>query len=120
MATLLIVDDSVTVRRALRKMIAENTDHEIVGEASNGIEALAKYHKLEPDLVTLDIAMPQMNGLDCLKRLIAKYPEAKVLMISSLSKKESVVLSLKYGAKSYILKPIEPKKLVETIDAILE
>jgi len=120
MAKILIVEDSVTIRRLIRSIIEKSSEHTVVGEASNGAEAITKYGKLKPDLVTMDIAMPEMNGIVALKKLLAQYPEAKVLMVSSLSKKESVILSLKSGAKGYILKPVNENKFLTTIDSILE
>ena len=120
MAKILIVEDSVTIRRMMRSIIENSSDHLVVGEASNGAEGIEKYGKLKPDLVTMDIIMPEMNGIEALKKLVAQYPGAKVLMVSSLSKKESVILSLKFGAKGYVLKPLDENKFLKAIDSILE
>ncbi|WP_309299320.1 response regulator [Paenibacillus sp. YYML68] len=118
MANLLIVDDSILMRRNLRMMLTE-AGHNVVAEAANGIEAYKEYAKHQPDLVTMDITMPVMNGIEAVKKIIATYPEANVIMISALDQKSMVFEAIQNGAKHYILKPITVEKIVETINEVL-
>ncbi|HZG56995.1 response regulator [Paenibacillus sp.] len=118
MATILIVDDSILMRRNLRMMLTE-AGHEIVGEASNGIEAYKEYVKTMPDIVTMDITMPVMSGIDAVKKIIASYPEANIVMISALDQRSMVFDAIQNGAKHYILKPITAEKVLHTINEVL-
>jgi two-component system chemotaxis response regulator CheY len=87
--------------------------------AENGLEAITKYKELKPDLVTLDIIMPQMNGLEVLKLLKAVDPNVCVVMVSSMSSKQSVTDCVQAGAKNYILKPYEAQKVISVIQKTL-
>ncbi len=115
---ILIVDDSGFLRNALRKIL-EAHGYQVEGMAENGLEAISRYKELKPDLVTLDIIMPQMNGLQTLKMLRSVDPNACVVMVSSMSTQESVMDCLKEGAKNYILKPFEESKVIEVIQKAL-
>jgi two-component system chemotaxis response regulator CheY len=115
---ILVVDDSNFLRTALKKIL-EGHGYEVVGMAENGLEAITKYKELKPDLVSLDIIMPQMNGLETLRLLKTVDPNACVVMVSSLSSKESVTDCITAGAKNYILKPFEEKKVIEVIQKAL-
>ncbi|MFC0214656.1 response regulator [Paenibacillus chartarius] len=119
MATILIVDDSILMRRNLRMLLTE-AGHTVVAEASNGMEAYKEYAKHEPDLVTMDITMPVMDGLESLKKIIVTYPHAKIIMISALDQKNMVFEAIQNGAKHYILKPITLEKILETISLVLD
>lgn len=119
MATILIVDDSILMRRNLKMMLTE-AGHQVVAEASNGIEAYKEYAKHMPDLVTMDITMPVMSGIDAVKKIIATYPAANIIMISALDQKSMVFEAIQNGAKHYILKPITMDKILETIDDVLK
>ena len=107
MVKVLIVDDSVFMRTVIRDMLAKDASIEIVGTASNGLDALEKIQTLSPDLITLDIEMPKMNGLEVLKELrkIKKHP--KVLMLSSLTSKDAEMThdAIRLGADDFMLKP---------------
>ncbi len=118
MATILIVDDSILMRRNLKMMLTE-AGHEVVGEASNGIEAYKEYVKTMPDIVTMDITMPVMSGIDAVKKIIASYPEANIVMISALDQRSMVFDAIQNGAKHYILKPITADKVLHTINEVL-
>jgi two-component system chemotaxis response regulator CheY len=115
---ILVVDDSSFLRNSLKKIL-EDHGYEVVGMAENGLEAITKYKELKPDLVTLDIIMPQMNGLEVLKLLKAVDPNACVVMVSSMSAKQSVTDCVQAGAKNYILKPYEADKVVTVIRKVL-
>ena len=114
----LVVDDSSFLRNSLKKIL-ETNGYEVVGMAENGLEAVTKYKELKPDLVTLDIIMPQTNGLQALQMLRAIDPNVCAVMVSSMSAKESVTDCVKAGAKNYILKPFEEAKVVEVIRKVL-
>jgi len=118
MATVLIVDDSILMRRNLKMMLTE-AGHEVVGEASNGIEAYKEYVKTMPDIVTMDITMPVMSGIDAVKKIIASYPDANIVMISALDQRSMVFDAIQNGAKHYILKPITAEKVLHTINEVL-
>ncbi len=118
MAKILIVDDTLVMRINLRKIL-EDADHEVVGEAENGLKAIEMVDKLKPDLITMDITMPEMNGIDALKKVLKKYPFARVVMISALSQKIKVLEALNLGAKHYIVKPFKKNQVVEIIESVL-
>ena len=115
MASFLIADDSLLSRKILTKMIT-NIGHTVVGESRDGEETFQMYEELKPDIVTLDITMPVMNGIDCLIKIIEKYPHAKVLIITAIGKSSMVLEALKNGAKYYVTKPLDEKKVIEAIE----
>ena len=115
---ILVVDDSAFLRNALHEILRKQ-GFDVVGTAENGLEAISKYRELKPDLVTLDIIMPQMNGLEALKLLRAVDPNVAVVMVSSMSSEGSVTDCLKAGAKNYILKPFDPEKVSAVIEKVL-
>ncbi|PYI52960.1 response regulator [Paenibacillus flagellatus] len=119
MASILIVDDSILMRRNLRMLLTE-AGHEVVAEASNGFEAYKEYVRTQPDLVTMDITMPVMSGLDAVKKIIATYPQANIIMISALDQKSMVFEAIQNGAKHYILKPITIEKILHTVEEVLK
>jgi len=110
----LISDDSNFMRNSL-KAILEKCQCEVVGMAENGIEVVTKYKELHPDLVTLDVIMPQMNGFEALKLLKSIDPAVRVIMVTSMSSKENVVNCINLGAKYYLIKPFDEAKVMETV-----
>lgn len=119
MAKILIVDDSALSRKKLRAIL-EQAGHEISGEACDGAEAYEKYQALSPDLVTLDITMPNVDGISVLKKIMADYPQAKVVMITALGKGDKILEALNAGAKNYIAKPFEDDQLISSINDALK
>lgn len=117
MAKILIVDDSRTSRKILRGIL-EEAGHEIVAEATNGEEGYLKYQELKPELVTMDITMPTMDGLEALK-LIKRDENAKVIMITSAGQKEKMMEAVKYGADEFITKPFADKDVVKAVEDVL-
>ena len=118
MASILIVDDSRTSRKILKEILTE-AGHTVVGEGLNGEEGYLKYKELKPDLVTLDITMPKLDGLEALQ-LIKKYDEnAKVVMITAAGQKEKMIQAIKHGAAEFIAKPYEPDDVKSVIARIL-
>jgi len=91
----------------------------IIGEASNGRQAIEQYDELQPDVVTMDISMPIMSGVEAVQRIITKYPEAKIVMISAVNQKKMVFNAINSGAKHYIIKPIESKKVLCVINEVI-
>ncbi len=117
MLNILLVDDSLIIRRSLRK-IFEDVGHTIVNEAKDGMDGYVKYQKHLPDLVTMDITMPDMDGITSVKKIIAEYPQAKIIMITSHGQENMVIDAIKAGAKGYILKPLNKDKILEIIESI--
>lgn len=115
---ILIVDDSNFARSMLNAILFKH-GYEVVGEARDGNEALEKYEQLKPDLVTMDIAMPHLNGINALKKIIDSFPDAKIVMISSVHSKEIVKSVLLGGALDYVIKPFTKERLLKAIDKAL-
>ena len=117
MANVLIVDDSRTSRKILRRIL-EEAEHTVIGEAVNGEDGYLQYQELKPDVVTLDITMPKMDGLEAL-RLIKKYDEnAVAIMITAAGQKEKMILAVKSGASDFISKPYEPSDVLRVIEKV--
>ena len=113
MAKILIVDDSRTSRRMLRSIL-EDMGHEVIAEAVNGEDGFLKYKELKPDLVTLDITMPVLDGIQALSLIRKHDPEAKAVMITAAGQRDKMIKAVKYGAAEFITKPYE-KEVVEKI-----
>ena len=116
---IMIVDDSIIARQMLRKILEEEGVREIQ-EALNGAEAVEKYKSFKPDLVFLDIIMPDVPGDKTLEEIMTVDKDARVIMLSSLGTKEKVLECLKKGAENFIMKPIEKDKIVEIFKKIIE
>lgn len=114
MLNIMVVDDSLIMRRNLTKMI-DALGHKVVGEAKDGKEAISLYRKLQPDLVTMDITMPEMDGIAAVKELKRIDKDVKVIMVTSHGQEEMVITSIRYGASGYLLKPINVAKLRDSI-----
>lgn len=114
----MIVDDTMFMRLSIRKML-EKHDFNIVGEAKNGLEAVELYKKLKPDIVTMDITMPEMSGIDALKNIISFDPKAKVVMISALGQETMVKEAIIFGAKTFIVKPFQEERIIQTLKKLL-
>lgn len=110
----LITDDAAFMRMMLKDILTKN-GHEVVGEAGNGIEMLQKYDETMPDIVTLDITMPNMDGLVALKELRKKHPNANVVMCSAMGQQSMVIDAIQSGAKDFIVKPFQEERVVECL-----
>jgi len=110
--TVLIVDDTAFMRKMLGDMLKKN-GYDVIGEAANGVEAVEKYQELNPDIVTMDITMPEKNGLEALADIIALNPNASVIMCSAMGQQTMVQQALEAGAKDFIIKPFKPDRVVE-------
>ena len=119
MATVLMVDDSRTSRKIL-KAVLEKGGFTVVGEASNGEEGYLKYKELKPDIVTMDITMPAMDGIESLTLIKKENPEAKVIMITAAGQKEKMVDALKRGADEFVTKPYDEDKIIEVMKHLVK
>ncbi len=119
MARVLIVDDSMIMRRNL-KMIFVAAGHTVVAEASNGKDAIAEYQQHQPDIVTMDITMPVMDGIESARTIVEEFPEARIVMISALDQRHMVFEALENGAKHYILKPFQGEHVLEVVEQVLK
>lgn len=117
MKKVLIVDDASVVRLMIRKVLMQD-DFEIVGEAVNGVEALTKYKELRPDVVTMDITMPEVDGIQATKDIIAFDENAKVVILSGIDQKEMLWQAIKAGAASYIVKPFENERVLSALKEV--
>lgn len=118
MARILIVDDSIVARNNLKTILSQ-AKHEIVGEAADGEDGFSKFAQLNPDVVTMDITMPRLNGIDCLKKIMAKNPTARVMMVSALGQGAKVLEALNAGAKHYVTKPFEADKVLDAVKDLM-
>jgi two-component system chemotaxis response regulator CheY len=116
---IMIVDDSRVVYIQMKKML-EDSDIDIAGYCRSGEEALEQYESIAPEMVTLDIVMPGMDGLETCKEMMQRWPDAKVLIVSSMAYDETMESAAKYGAKGFIFKPFTKESLVEGIEKVLE
>jgi two-component system, chemotaxis family, chemotaxis protein CheY len=118
MARVLVVDDAAFMRKMVSDAL-NSGGHEIVGEAANGAEAVERFQELRPDVMTLDITMPEKDGLTALKEIIAVDPGAKVIMCSALGQESKVLESIKLGAKDFVVKPFQADRVLSAIDKAL-
>lgn len=117
MANILIVDDSRTSRKLLR-IILEGCGHTVVGEAGNGEEGYLKYQELQPDVVTLDITMPKMDGIEALKLIMHKDKKAKVVMITAAGQRNKMVEAIQSGASEFLVKPFSTEQIAAVMDEL--
>lgn len=118
MATILVVDDAKFMRMTLGSMLS-SVGHEVVGEAENGLIAVEKYRELQPDLVTMDITMPELDGIEAVRRILSEFSQAKVIMCSAMGQQKVVVEAIEAGAKDFIVKPFDEVRVEEAIKRVL-
>ena len=114
----LVVDDSVFARKNLAKII-ETFGGQVAGEAGDGVSAIAEYDRTLPDIVLMDITMPQMEGIEAAERIIRNYSDARVVMVSSVGYQENIVAALQKGARHFVQKPVKPEVLYEVIKYVM-
>ncbi|URM31611.1 response regulator [Cytobacillus firmus] len=117
-ARILIVDDAKFMRVTLSSIL-KKADHEIVGEGENGKEAVDLFANLKPDLVMMDITMPEMSGLEAVREIKRDNPNAKVIMCSAMGQQKVVVESIEAGAKDFIIKPFDEGRVLEAVNRVL-
>lgn len=118
MATILVTDDSKFMRLMLKRIL-ESNGHQVIAEAGNGREAIEMYSLLSPELVTLDITMPEVDGLQAVKEICSRDPKAKVIMISSMGQQYMILEAMNYGASDYIVKPFDLDRLYDAVNRVL-
>ncbi|UCE81543.1 MAG: response regulator [Methanobacteriota archaeon] len=116
MVKVLIVEDAPFIREMIRDIL-ESHDHEIVGEAANGLEAIEKYKALKPDIVLMDILMPGMDGISAITKIIELDPSAKIIVVSALVKEALRKESMRAGAIDFVAKPFQVERLLEAVRA---
>ena len=118
MARVLVVDDAAFMRKMVTDALTKG-GHEVIGEASNGIEAVERYRELRPEVTTLDITLPEKDGLAALQEIIGLDPSARVIMCSALGQESKVLESIKIGAKDFIVKPFKAERVLGAVDKAL-
>ncbi|SUO96405.1 response regulator transcription factor [Suttonella indologenes] len=116
--TLMVVDDSNIIRNRITRSFADS-DIQIVASAKDGEEAVAKFDQFRPDLVTMDLTMPHMDGLECIKQLVAKGTGVSILVVSALSDKATALLALQYGARGFICKPFNENDIKTALERMI-
>ena len=116
--TVLICDDAIFMRTMVGDILTQ-AGFEVVGEAETGVQAVAQYQALRPDLVTMDIVMPDMGGIDAVREITRLDPDAKVLMCSAMGQQSLVVEAIQAGAKDFIVKPFQPGRVLEAVQRVL-
>ena len=118
MAKILIVDDAAFMRMMIKNILIKE-GYDVVGEAENGAQAVEKYKELNPDLVTMDITMPEMDGISAVKEIMKINKGAKVDMCSAMGQQAMVIEAIQAGAKDFIVKPFQPDRVIEAISKVL-
>jgi len=118
MARILVVDDAAFMRMMVRDML-KKIGHQVVGEAANGLQGVQMYKELKPDLVTMDVTMPEMDGVEAVKEIMAFDKDAKIVMISAMGQQAIVMDCIKAGAKDFIVKPFNIDRVAEAVKKVL-
>ena len=114
----LIVDDSVFARKSLAKMV-ESFGGKLAGEAGDGCTAITEYARTKPDIVLMDITMPQMEGIEAVERIVRQHADARIVMVSSVGYQENILAALQKGAKHFVQKPVKAEVLYEILRYVL-
>lgn len=115
---ILIVDDAAFMRMMIKDILTKN-GYNVAGEAENGAKAFEKYNEIKPDLVLMDITMPEVDGIQALKNIKAADPNAKVIMCSAMGQQAMVIESIQAGAKDFIVKPFQPDRVLEAVKKVV-
>ncbi|HEX7337088.1 MAG TPA: response regulator [Gemmatimonadales bacterium] len=116
--TVLVCDDAIFMRTMISDILSQ-AGFEIVGEAESGVQAVEKYKALKPDLVTMDIVMPDMGGIEAVREICKGDPSAKILMCSAMGQQALVVEAIQAGAKDFVVKPFQPSRVLEAVQRVL-
>lgn len=116
--TILIVDDAAFMRMMIRDILTKN-GYEVIGEAENGAKALEKYKELNPDLVIMDITMPEVDGIQAVKDIKKVDENSKIIMCSAMGQQAMVIESIQAGAKDFIVKPFQPERVIEAVKKVI-
>ncbi len=115
---ILIVDDAAFMRMMIKDILTKN-GYNVVGEAENGAKAFEKYSELKPDLVLMDITMPEVDGIAALKKIKGADPNAMVIMCSAMGQQAMVIEAIQGGAKDFIVKPFQPERVLEAVKKVV-
>ncbi|MBU5469657.1 response regulator [Falcatimonas sp. MSJ-15] len=115
---ILVCDDAAFMRMMIKDILSKN-GYNIVGEAENGAKAVEKYAETKPDLVLMDITMPEMDGIQALKKIKESDPGAKIIMCSAMGQQAMVIESIQSGAKDFIVKPFQPDRVLEAVKKVI-
>lgn len=116
---ILVVDDAKFLRTTLRSIFEKN-EHEIVGEAENGEQAIQQFKELKPDLITMDITMPVMDGIEAIKEIMKIDSQAKIIVCSAVGQKKVVIEAIEAGAKDFIVKPFNEAQVIDTVNRVMK
>ncbi|OGU00333.1 MAG: two-component system response regulator [Gemmatimonadetes bacterium RBG_16_66_8] len=114
----LVCDDAIFMRTMISDILS-GAGYEVVGEAETGLQAIERYKELRPDLVTMDIVMPDMGGIDAVREIVKDDPNAKILMCSAMGQQALVVEAIQAGAKDFVVKPFQPSRVLEAVQRVL-
>ncbi len=115
--TVLVVDDVAFIRKTLIDILSK-AHYQVVGEAENGLEAIEKFSKLRPDVVTMDVVMPQMSGIEATRKIVKKDKDAKVVVITAMGHESLIAEAINAGARDYILKPFSTADILKTLEHV--
>ena len=116
--TVLICDDAIFMRTMISDILAQS-GYEIVGEAETGVQAIERYKQLKPDLVTMDIVMPDLGGIEAVREIVKFDPAARILMCSAMGQQALVVEAIQAGARDFVVKPFQPSRVLEAVQRVL-
>ena len=116
--SVLVCDDASFMRTMISDILSQ-AGYEVVGEAETGVQAVEMYKQLKPDLVTMDIVMPDMGGIDAVRAIVEHDPGARVLMCSAMGQQALVVEAIQVGAKDFVVKPFQPSRVLEAVQRVL-
>ncbi|WP_270165389.1 response regulator [Paenibacillus sp. SYP-B4298] len=118
MARVMVVDDAAFMRMMIKQILTES-GHEVVAEAVNGLEAIQKYKENMPDIVTMDITMPELDGVEAVKEIRQVHSKAKIIMCSAMGQQQMVVSAIQAGAADFIVKPFQKDRVLEAVHKAL-
>lgn len=116
--TVLVCDDAIFMRTMIADILSQ-AGYNIVGEAETGAQAVERYRELRPDMVTMDIVMPDVGGIDAVREIVKIDPDAKILMCSAMGQQALVVEAIQAGAKDFVVKPFQPSRVLEAVQRLL-
>lgn len=117
--TFVVTDDAMFMRTLLRKMLEQNEEFEVLGEAANGFEAIEAAKKFKPDVMTLDITMPEMDGIHAVPEILKVSPSTRIIMVTAMGQQSMVIEAIKLGAKDFVIKPFEKSRVYQAIRNVL-
>ncbi|MCX7746844.1 MAG: response regulator [Clostridia bacterium] len=117
--TFVVVDDAIFMRTLLKRMIEEVENYKVIGEGANGFEAIEQAKLNQPDVMTLDITMPEMDGIHAVKEILKVSPNTRIIMVSAMGQQTMVIEAIKLGAKDFVVKPFEKSRVLQAIRNVL-